>query len=173
MNRIIGRTLTAALVAAAANVALAGSAPAAEDITLTGCLVRAEDDDAYLLTNVAGEPAWQRADGRVTPGPVGTSGTVATIFYWLTDHDDLKNHVGHRVQIAGDLKGDLTDGRIEIDRKDSWLEITIEANGDDMKARVPASAFSAVPAKGDDEHRNVLVRKVDVGEVKMLAADCM
>ena len=172
MKRTMMGRLLAVLVVAAPTVALGWAVPANEDITLTGCLVRAEDANAYLLTNVAGEPAWQRADARVAPGPAGTSGTVATVFYWLTDHDDLKNHVGHRVQIGGDLKGDLTDGRIEIDRKDSWVEIKIEADGDDIKARVPVSAFSAVPAKGDDEHRNVLVRKVDVGEVKMLAADC-
>jgi hypothetical protein len=171
MGRIILAGVLLATILAGSAVTTVTRASADTDVTLTGCLIRAEDGDGFLLTNVAGEPAWQRADGRVTPGPLGTSGTIATIFYWLTDHDELEEHVGHRVQVEGDLKGELADGRIEIDRKDNWVEITVEAEGDDLKARVPSSAFSIVPRRGDERH-SLLVRKVDVGGVKMLAAEC-
>jgi len=60
----------------------ARGAAAADDIRLSGCLVRAQDGDGYLLTNVPGEAAWQRpGDAIVAPGPVGTSGTVASVLY--------------------------------------------------------------------------------------------
>jgi hypothetical protein len=165
---------SAALVLAAA---LACSAPtgylaalgAAEDIKLTGCLVRGEDG-GYLLTNGPSEPAWQRADTSVTPGAVGTSGTVASIFYWLEDDDDLRSHVGQRVEVEGELKGEIADGEIEIDRKDKWTEITIKADGDTLEARVPH--MSVVPVGDGDRKVPVLVRKIDVDRVRMVGASC-
>src|SRR5688500_5127459 len=75
---------------------------AADEIKLSGCVVRGEDGDGYLLTNVPGDASWLRSgDGAVSPGPVGTSGSVATIFYWLDDDDELEDHIGHRVEIEG------------------------------------------------------------------------
>src|SRR4030095_4127097 len=66
-----------------------------ENIRLSGCLVRG-GTGGYLLPNGSNQPSGQRADHSVTPGAVGTTGSVATIFYWLRDDDDLKPHVGHR-----------------------------------------------------------------------------
>jgi uncharacterized protein YdeI (BOF family) len=173
MSRALSACVFAGVLAAGvAAVELNAAAAQDKEITLTGCLVRAEDADGYLLTNVAGEPAWQRADASVAPGPVGTSGSVATIFYWLEDDDALEDHVGHRIQVKGDLDGELADGKIEVDRKDQWVEVKIEADGDEMKARVPHSAFSIVPGRRGDDARDVLVRKVNVDDVKMIAASC-
>jgi hypothetical protein len=144
-------------------------AAAAEDIKLTGCLVRGQEG-GYLLTNGPSEPAWQKADTSVTPGAVGTTGTVASIFYWLEDDDDLLPHVGHRVEIEGALQGEIADGEIEIDRKDEWTEIEIKADGDTLTARVPH--MSVVPVGSGDRKVPVLVRKVDVDRVKMMGATC-
>jgi hypothetical protein len=155
--------------------AAAGSKVALDDkdIKLTGCLVKGEGDGSgYLLTNTPNDPGWQTADTKVAPSSVGTTGSFATVFYWLDGDGDLKRHVGHRVEIEGKLKGDLKDGEIKMDRKDKWTELTVKSDGRSMKANVPnASIF---PASNADKDRkvNALVRKVDVEKVHMLAASC-
>jgi hypothetical protein len=160
--------VVAALIAAVVQL----PAAAAQEIRLSGCLVRGEDGDGYLLTNAPGEPAWQStADGNVAPGAVGTTGAFATVFYWLDDDDELADNVGRLVEIDGELEGDLEDGQIKIERKDDWTEIEVESDGDHLKARVPHSSIVAAP--GPDERRaRVLVRKVDVENVRMVSATC-
>ena len=143
-----------------------------DDIKLSGCLVKGDSDGDYLLTNAPAEPAWQQsASANVTPGAVGTTGTYATIFYWLGGDGDLKDHVGHRVEIEGELKGDLKDGEIKVDRKDKWTEMTVKSDGHTMKANVPHSSVVAANG-GKDQKANILVRKVDVSKVRMLGATC-
>ena len=94
----------------------------------------------------------------------------ANIFYWLDKDDALMPHIGHQVEVDGDLKGDLQDGQIKIDRKDQWTEIEVESDGRDMKARVPNT--SIVPGPNADRKIAVLVRRVDVNKVRMLDATC-
>lgn len=169
MNRS-ATILTAALVLmpAAASVAAA-----ADKVTLDGCLVRAEGTgEPYLLTNAPSQPALDTsAPAPVTPGGVGTSGEYSTVFYWLYGDSQMKEHVGHLVQIQGDLKGDVKDGEIKMDRKDNWTELTVKSDGREMKARVPSPSISpgktVVEAKGP-----VKVRRVDVEHIKMMAASC-
>ena len=142
-----------------------------KDIKLSGCLVRGEEG-GYLITNSPSEPAWQRTgEAAVVPSAVGTTGNFATIFYWLKDHKDLKEHVGHQVEVEGDLDGDIEEGAIKIDRKDKWTEIRVKSEGRDLRARVPHSSVVSWPSRDKREAR-VLVRKVDVDHVRMLAANC-
>lgn len=158
-------------VASGADRIRAASPQNDKDIKLSGCLVRGEDG-GYLLTNSPGEPAWQRtADPTVVPSTVGTTGSFATIFYWLKDHDDLKEHVGHLVEVEGDLDGDIEDGAIKIDRKDKWTEIRVKSEGRDLRARVPHSSIGSLPSR-DKREVKALVRKVDVDRVRMLSANC-
>jgi hypothetical protein len=145
------------------------TATGAEKIKLSGCLVRGESG-GFLLTNGPTQPASQRTDQAVSPGAVGTTGSVATVFYWLRDDDDLKPHVGHRVEVEGDLEGEVEDGKITMDRKDSWTEIEIKADGDTLKARVPH--MSVVPQGDGDRTVPVQVRKVDPESVRMVSAHC-
>lgn len=169
-----GRFTTAMLVGALGLSSPAATTTAADDITLAGCLVRGEGDDAgYLLSNPPGEPAWQRAeDKRIEPNSVGTSGGFESIFYWLDGDDELRKHVGHAVQITGELEGDMDDGQIEIDRKKDWTEMTVKAGGRTMKAQVPHASASTARGRDGDEKMTVLVRRVDVERVEMLAATC-
>ena len=142
-----------------------------DDVTLVGCLLSGEGDDGYVLTNVADDiPSARR--GAVTPGPVGTSsGSMMTTFYWLEDDDALKAHVGHRVEIMGDLKDDVDEGEIELDRKDSWTNLHINSDGRDLTVRLPQSIV--VLSKTDDDQKfDVLVRRVDVDKVRMIGASC-
>jgi hypothetical protein len=153
-----------------------GATPVADDKTvkLSGCLIRGEGDGAgYLLTNTSAEP-WLASPGRqVTPSALGTTGDYATLFYWLDGSGDLKQHVGHRVEIEGDLEGDVKEGEITTDRKDSWTEVTVKAAGRTMKANVPnTSMFSASDRDKDRKKTDILVRKVDVDHVRMVAASC-
>ncbi len=159
----------AALLCGALNLAPASAA--ADPVTLTGCLVKGEGDDGYLLINGPRAAVSGSAEPRTAaPGTVGTTGMVANIFYWLDEDDDLKSHIGHQVEVQGDLKGQLKDGEIEVDRKELWTEIEIKSDGRDMKARVPND--SVVPGPNADRKIDVLVRRVDVDKVKMLNATC-
>lgn len=148
-----------------------GGTAAADDIKLSGCLVRGQGGDGYLLTNVPGDAAWQRpSDAIIAPGPVGTSGTVTSVLYWLEKKDGLDDHVGHYVEIEGKLQGDLKDGQIKVTPKDQWTEVEIEADGKSMKAQVPRSLL-IIPDKGDSK-LDVLVRRVEPQRLRMLAAVC-
>jgi hypothetical protein len=173
----IHRTLTIGLLAAA-TIAVAEmntsvqAAGADEKIKLNGCLVKADGDDGYLITNLPSEPASSTADRNVATSAIGTSGAYATVFYWLRNDDDLKEHVGHRVAIEGELKGDIKEGEIKLDRKDNWTELEVKSGGDEMKARVPNAYMFPDPSRDKDRKISTLVRKVDVDHVKMLSANC-
>jgi hypothetical protein len=143
-----------------------------QKIKLNGCLVKAEGDDGYLITNLPSEPASSTADRNVTTSAIGTAGTASTVFYWLRNDDDLKDHVGHRVEIEGELKGDIKEGEIKIERKENWSELEVKSGGDEMKAKVPNAYIFPDPTRDKDRKISALVRKVDVNHVKMVSANC-
>jgi hypothetical protein len=165
--RIVRRTVTLTLLSL--GVAARLSSAEAADVKLSGCLIRGADG-GYLLTNGPSAPAWQRADPAITPGAVGTSGTYTSVFYWLRDDDDLRAHVGHRVEVEGELRKEIEEGEIKIDRKDKWTELEIKSDGDTLKARIPH--LSVVSVGDGDSKSPILVRRVDVGSVRMVAATC-
>jgi hypothetical protein len=142
-------------------------------VTLSGCLIRGDGDRAgYLLANPPTEP-WLNSPGKqVTPSVLGTSGDYATIFYWLDGHDDLREHVGHRVEIEGDLKDDVKDGEIKTERKENWTEVTVKADGRTMKAQVPNTSIFPTSDRDKTRKSDILVRRVDVERVRMLGATC-
>jgi hypothetical protein len=173
LNRV-SATLILTSALALTTSALPSAAPLRPDksITLSGCLIRGEGDGAgYLLISHAFDPAaTASAGGHVRPGAIGTTGGFANIFYWLDGSGDLRKHIGHRVEIEGDAKGDVKDAEMKINRKESWTELSVKSGGRTMNARVPQSSIVA----GPDPNRkmDVLVRKIDVEHVRMLAADC-
>ena len=168
---LLASAIAVAAVAASGSARLGAETRESEDIKLSGCLVRGEDG-GYLLINSPSEPGLQTtADSTVAPGAVGTAGNFATIFYWLKDHNDLKEHVGHSVEVEGDFEGDIKEGDIKIDRKDKWTEIRVKSDGRDLHARVPHSSIVSPPSR-DKREGKVLIRKVDVDHVRMLAANC-
>jgi hypothetical protein len=163
-----------AVIAVVAALGTSGAFARENEVKLSGCLVRGDGDGAgFLLTNAPSEPAWLNpADARVAPSAVGTTGGFNTVFYWLDGNGDLKDHVGHRVEIEGDMKGNLKEGEIKVDRKDEWTEVTVKADGRTMKYNVPHT--SVVPAPGQDKTQksDILVRRVNVEKVKMIGASC-
>src|SRR3954467_3447691 len=173
IHRTLIITLAAATVSAVvgANTAVT-AAGRDEKIKLNGCLVKAEGDDGYLITNLPSEPGSSTADRNVATTAIGTAGAYSTVFYWLKNDDDLKKNVGHRVEIEGELKGDIKEGEIKLDRKDNWTELEVKSNGDTMKARVPNAYIFSDPTRDKDRKLPTLVRRVDVDHVKMLSASC-
>jgi hypothetical protein len=174
MKGLLLTALAACAVAIASLTAELSAVSAAESVKLIGCLVGGEDDDdGYLLTNPMGDIASRRvAAGAVTPGPVGTTGGSTLLFYWLEDDDQLEPHLGHMIEVDGELKGDVKQGEIELERADKWTELTIESDGRALTARVPQSLFVVSTRSSDDRAIDVQVRKVDAKSVRMLSAMC-
>jgi hypothetical protein len=143
-----------------------------DDIKLSGCLIRGEEGSGYLLANAPGDPAIFKADDhKVSPSSVGTSGGFATVFYWLYGNDDLDQHVGQRVEVEGDVQGEIHDGEIKTHRKDRWTEVEVKSSGRTMKARVPNASFALANDRAK-EKGGILVRRVNVDKVKMVGARC-
>jgi hypothetical protein len=174
----IHRTLMIGLLAASTVSAVAvmntsvQAADGDQKIKLNGCLVKAEGDDGYLITNLPSEPGSTTADRNPITTAIGTSGAYATVFYWLKNDGDLEKNIGHRVEIEGELKGDIKEGEIKLDRKDNWTELEVKSDGDTMKAKVPNAYIFPDPTRDKDKKISTLVRKVDVDHVKMLSASC-
>ena len=126
----------------------------------------------YLLTNAPGDPAIFKADDRkVAPSAVGTAGGFAAIFYWLYGTRALDEHVGRRVEVEGELQGDVRDGEIKTPRKDHWTEVEVKSSGRTMKARLPNPSFMWADGRVR-EKGGILVRRVNVEKVKMVGAGC-
>ena len=149
----------------------AAPAPRPDDrgVRLIGCLVKG--DDGYLLTNLpsassTGSPVAASA----IPGAVGTAGVYSTVVYWLEGNDDLKHHIGHRVEVVGNIKGDPKNADIRFQRYLTWTQMEVKAGGHTLKTLVP----SVVPASyvGLDTNVSAVVRKVDVDHVFMLSVGC-
>jgi hypothetical protein len=172
----IYRTLSIGLLAAATLTAFGSNtavrAAGDEKVKLNGCVIKAEGDDGYLISNVPSEPDATAADRNPATSAIGTAGTYANVFYWLKNDDELKKHVGHRVEIEGELKGDIKEGEIKLDRKDNWTELEVKSGGDTLKAQVPNAYMFRDAAHDKDRKVSTLVRKVDVEHVKMLSATC-
>jgi hypothetical protein len=86
-----------------------------KDLTVTGCVGR-NPDGGYTLTNAAGK------DGAMN----------SYILARLKDDDsveDLKDHVGHRVEIEGKA-ADKGDGRIRVETDSGKTESKSEMKGD-------------------------------------------
>ena len=110
-----------------------------KSITVTGCVAR-NPDGGYMLTNVANK-----------------SGALGSYMLTLEDDDDVKDHVGHRVEVEGKA-ADKGSGRIKVETKNE----STAADGDTSKTT------SRAEVKGDLKGLPYL----GVKKVKMLASVC-
>lgn len=173
------RPFLAGLIAAATVTTVAAvntsvqAATKDEKIKLSGCLIKAEGENDFLITNLPSEPSSPAsADRSVTTTAIGTAGNYTNVFYWLGGDDDLKKNVGRRVEIEGELKGDIKEGEIKLDRKDNWTDLEVKSDGHEMKAKVPNAYLFPDSSRDKDKKISAIVRKVDVDHVKMLSAAC-
>ncbi len=185
------RTVTgvAALLACAAPLAAgqgAGAPVVDRTLVIRGCVTPADPSHAgtdrsmlvwtkgdVMLTGVTTErTATQAASGQ--PGAaVGTSGTAGTnqpVLYWLDETDELSRNAGRMVEVTGQLGREFRKGEFEIERKGDITEIRFDAHGNSAVARVPAG-FLGSGTRTDVEY-DVLVRDVDVKNVRVLSATC-
>lgn len=147
-------------------------ASAADNVSLSGCLVKATDNAGYLVTNAPADAAAARAsDTRVSTNSFGATGDFTTVVYWIENANELEPHVGHMVEVSGDLK-ESKDGEMKIERRDRWSEIELKADGRTLHANVPNPSVLPDPAARKDTKREVIVRRVAVEKVKMLGASC-
>jgi hypothetical protein len=170
-----------------------------DDVTLTGCIIQGNDGDkGFLLTNVlpASIDMSTRAAAKDSPpaavDATGTSGTLpgaSNVIYWLDDlenDDDLAKYSGKRVEVQGEVEGDVEKGEMEVERDGDWVKLEIKGNGKSVKTRIPYvsvmpnSTETAVGTSGTPTHMkdgkeielNINVRKLDVKDVKIVSGTC-
>ena len=102
------------------------------------------------------------------PSPVGTSGVAGRVFYWLDEDEDLSKYVGQQVEIKGELE-DFEKGEIEIKRDGEYVEIELDLDGEEEKARVPASWLADTDLK-EEREIEIVARRIDVEDVRVLGA---
>jgi hypothetical protein len=86
-----------------------------KEMTITGCVGR-NPDGGYTLTNAAGK------DG-------ATAGYILARLKDDDAFDDVKDHVGHRVEIKG-TAADKGDGRLRVETDSGKTETKSEMKGD-------------------------------------------
>lgn len=138
-------------------------------ITLTGCIVPAAEVTASPEALFWSRGGLMLAGAAAAAEPqrhaMTASGLSDRVFYWLDDDEDLRQHVGKRIEIKGELE-DLEEGKIKVSRDGDFTEIELDIDDDKEKARVPTSWLGGVPAR--DREFKIAVREVDVDEVREL-----
>lgn len=157
----------AAFAGALAIGATDGGAAAAngEDkkVTVTGCVLKG-DHGGFLL-----------ADLMMAAAP--SSVPQPRVLYLLKDDDHLEGHTGRRVEITGELEGELEKGKIKVEREDKYVKLEIETDGRDLKLRLPEEPAAVGTAgdknkEGDEKEMDYVVRKLDVKSVTMISSTC-
>ena len=165
-----------------------------EEVVLTGCVIRGEDGKGFLLTNVlpasldmSTRSAAREAQAGTTAGTSGPLRGSSTAIYWLEDledDDNLPDYAGRRVEVRGELEGDIDTGEMEIERDGDWVKIEIESDGKEVKARIPYASVAPNPGdsavgtsgatlKADEEiELKINVRKIDVKDVTIVTGTC-
>ena len=172
--------LALSAVAAAMQTAAGSTARPAggDEVTLTGCVVKGEG--GYVLTNIA-EPAATAAAAGTTAEmarknrEAGIAGP-AQVIYWLKDDEELEAHAGHKVEVRGELEGDIEKGMISVEREQGMVELEFKVD-DEKKITVklpPGNAPVGTAGAVGDKEVDVpyVVRKIDVESVKMIASVC-
>jgi hypothetical protein len=148
-----------------------------DQVIITGCVMSAGDrgtsgprsiivwskGDVYLETARVQHRPSEHAAGT----PIGTGGTHATVFYWIDDENDFASHVGHRVEIVGELGDTLETGEIEVETDGPVTELEFDAGGREATARVPSGWLGPL-TPGKDAEFDIVLRTVDVEKVTVV-----
>ena len=131
-----------------------------KDVKVTGCVLKGEEGRGFLLAD------------RMLPD-ASASVPQPRVLYLLKDDDDLEGHTGRRVEISGELEGELEKGEIEVERDGDAVKLEIKADDRNLKLRLPEMpAAVGTSGKDDDEEIAFVVRKLDVKSVKMVSSTC-
>lgn len=150
----------AALTTAGSRATTAAAAKADLDkvpMTLTGCVVAGEAKDSFLLTHVT------------VDGPVPHN-----VFYRLDTTNELKKHVGQRVEVQGYADMDDKDkGKVKVDVKDGKVKTEVTSERKTVKIESPDVYFGSLGAVEKGKLKaDVATYKVDVKSVKRLEGNC-
>ena len=165
--------ITLAAGSASAQVTLAGDHD--DQFVITGCVMPgagARTAESYSMM------VWSKGDvylaspaTRVKPTepehPIGTTGVLGRVFYWLDDEDDFARYAGQRVEIVGELSDEIDHGEIEIETEGDFTRVEFDAGGHEAKARIPTSWFGPT-LRGRDLEADIAFRTVDVERVNPL-----
>ena len=162
----------------------AASGPSLGDdqkVTLTGCVVKGEN--GFLLTDAVA--ASTTSTTTIVPTPAGVTATTTTtttpgkttMLYWLDGSDELNAHSGHRVEVTGEVKGDVEPAEIKVERENNAVKITAKSDDRKVSAMLPEvpAAVGTAGAMGDKDKKVEMtygVRKLDVKSVKVIAESC-
>ena len=158
-------SLTVALGIAATSGAAVAAADA--DITVTGCIVRG-DEGGFLVADLGANTTTASP-----PATIGTTGKAARVLYLLKNDDNWKEHAGNRVELTGEIEGEVEEGKIEVERKDAGVQVQIEADGKKVRAVLPkwtSAVVSDQPVTDKETETKYLVHKLDVKKVKMIGS---
>jgi hypothetical protein len=163
MKRLSLGVVAAAIVCAGAISGAQTPSPKVKDkiepqpITLSGCVAAGTAANTFMLTNV------MRSD---TAPAMAKAPDVG--IYWLDSPEKLKGHVGHQVEVMGNLASDTDKATVKA--KGGKVEVNSERGT--KKVTVPdgtpaAAAVAAVGASGKQVNY-----KVKVDSVKMVSSTC-
>jgi hypothetical protein len=178
MSLVAAIALTAGLTAISAtaqSVATATPQQDKKDVTITGCVVKG--DGGYVLSDVLPENSAAAAVAGTpsTPQPAGTV-MPGRVLYWLHDDEDLADHAGQKVEVRGELEGDIEKGNISAEREGGLIELEFKIEGNKkVTVKVPEvpATIGTSGAVGDREKDFAfVVRKIDVDSVKMISSTC-
>jgi hypothetical protein len=154
-----------------------------DDVTLTGCVVKG--DGGYVLTDVVsatsdphtGHPAHAATPTATGGVPADVARAIAArTLYWLEDDEEVEKFAGQRVEVKGDLEGDIDKGKVSIEREQGMVELEFKSEDErTITVKLPdlPAAIGTTGAVTDREKdHDFIVRKLDVESVKMIAATC-
>jgi hypothetical protein len=178
MSLVAAIALTAGLTAISAtaqSVATATPQQDKKDVTITGCVVKG--DGGYVLSDVLPENSAAAAVAGTpsTPQPAGTV-MPGRVLYWLHDDEDLAEHAGQKVEVRGELEGDIEKGNISAEREGGLIELEFKIEGDKKVTvkvpEVPATIGTSGAVGEREKDFAFVVRKIDVDSVKMISSTC-
>jgi hypothetical protein len=98
--------------------------------------------------------------------PIGTSGVSGRVFYWLDNDEDLRKHIGQRVEITGEFE-DFEEGEIHVEGDGAFTDVELDIDGHNEKARVPTAWLGAAP---EDAEFKIVAREVNVDDIRVLGS---
>ena len=98
------------------------------------------------------------------------------VLYWLEDDDDLAKHAGQKVEVRGELEGDIGTGKVSAEREGGLVELEFKVPGEKKVTVMVPNVPSTIGTSGavGDKERDIayIVRKIDVDSVKTLMSTC-
>lgn len=159
-----------AMLLAAAPLVGAAQDSAKKEVAFQGCVVPGLDKGTYAITQVAAVPG---AGGMMMPD----FAHGRRVLFWLKNDDNVKLHVGRKVEIRGEFTG-LEESEIELkagQQKNGELVLEFEGPGTDI--RMPGSAVGdAVGTAGrtvaEQDDVKTYLAYVDVKQVRVVSGSC-